>query len=81
MTTTKRAPKQTAAECYATCAAESQDLLKRITNALAQHQREQAETPSHWTHAGSLDDINRDLAYVLARLGDRSAVDAKGMEY
>ena len=73
--------KQTAAECYADRFAECQDLLKRIGGHLEQHRQEQEQAPSHWTHAGDLGHVAQELAYVLASLGDRSAVDAKGLEY
>ena len=72
---------QTAAACYAERHAESLDLLKRIASRLAQHQKEQAKDPANWGHAGDLGRVTEELAYVLASLGDRSAVDAKGLEY
>lgn len=72
---------QSAAECYAARFAECQDLLKRIGGRLEQHRKEQAQTPRHWTHAGDLGHVAQELAYVLAALGDRSAVDAKGLDY
>ena len=73
--------KQTAAECYAERFAECQDLLRRIGDRLKQHRKEQEQTPAHWTHAGDLGHVAQELAYVLASLGDRSAVDAKGLDY
>jgi hypothetical protein len=72
--------KQTAAECYAARAAECQDLLKRIATQLAKHQKEAAATPRDWGYPGDLGHITEELALVLASLGDRSAVDQKGME-
>ncbi len=71
----------TAAECYAERLAECQDLLKRIGSRLEQHRKDQEQTPAHWTHAGDLGHVSQELAYVLAALGDRSAVDAKGLDY
>lgn len=79
--TRARDPKQTAAGCYAERHAEAQDLLKRIAGRLADHQKRQAQAPADWGYAGDLGRITEQLAYVLADLGDRSAVDAKGLEY
>ena len=76
-----QATKQTAGACYAERHAEAQDLLKRIASRLGAHQKEQAAEPANWGHAGDLGRITEQLAYVLADLGDRSAVDAKGLEY
>lgn len=72
---------QTAAACYAERYAEAQDLLKRIATRLAEHKKRQATAPADWGYSGDLGRINEQLAYVLADLGDRSAVDAKGLEY
>jgi hypothetical protein len=72
---------QTAAGCYAERYAEAQDLLKRIASRLAKHKQRQAAAPADWGYAGDLGRITEQLAYVLADLGDRSAVDAKGLEY
>ena len=79
--TKSQANKQTAAACYAERHAEAQDLLKRIASRLAAHQKEQAAEPTNWGYPGDLGRITEQLAYVLADLGDRSAVDAKGLEY
>ena len=73
--------KQTAAACYAERHAECQDLLKRIAGCLEQHQKDQAKEPANWGHPGDLGHITEQLAYVLASLGDRSAIDAKGLDY
>ena len=81
MTRTNKATKQTAAACYAERHAECQDLLKRIASRLEQHKQNQAKEPANWGYAGDLDHISNELAYILASLGDRSAVDAKGLEY
>jgi hypothetical protein len=72
---------QTAAGCYAERYAEAQDLIKRIASRLAEHKQRQAAAPADWGYAGDLGRITEQLAYVLADLGDRSAVDAKGIEY
>jgi hypothetical protein len=72
--------KQTAAGCYAARYAEAQDLLKRIAGRLAEHKRRQAAAPADWGYSGDLGRITEQLAYVLADLGDPSAVRAKGLE-
>ena len=72
--------KQSAAACCAERYAECQDLLKRIAQQLAQHQKEQAAEPTDWGYASDLGHISEELAYVLASLSDRSAVEAKGLE-
>jgi hypothetical protein len=81
MPRTSKTTKQTAAACYAARHAEAQDLLKRIASRLEQHQKAQAAEPADWGYAGDLGRITEELAYVLASLGDRSAVDQKGLEY
>jgi hypothetical protein len=73
--------KHTAATCYAARRAECQDLLTRIASRLEQHQQGQAQEPTNWGYAGDLGRVTEELAYVLASLGDRSAVDKKGLEY
>ncbi len=72
---------QTAAACYAARYTECQDILKRIAKRLERHQQEQAQEPANWGYPGDLGRVTEELAYVLASLGDRSAVDAKGLEY
>jgi len=81
MPRTTKTTQQTAAACYAERHAECQDLLKRIASALDRHKQEQAAEPANWGHAGDLGHISEQLAYVLAALGDRSAVDQKGLDY
>lgn len=72
---------QTAAGYYAERYAEAQDLLQRIAARLADHKKRQATEPADWGYAGDLGRITEQLAYVLADLGDASAVRAKGLEY
>jgi len=72
---------QTTVGCYAERYAEAQDLLKRIAARLAEHRQRQAAAPADWGYAGDLGRITEQLAYVLADLGDTSAVRAKGLEY
>ena len=81
MPSTAKTTKQTAAACYAERHAESMDLLKRIASRLEQHQKDQSQEPANWGYPGDLGRITQELAYVLASLGDRSAVDTKGLEY
>jgi len=81
MQPTTKPAKQTAAECYAARHAECQDLLQRIASRLEQHKVHQAQEPANWGYAGDLGRVTEELAYVLASLGDRSAVDQKGLEY
>ena len=80
MQRTTKTTQQTAA-CYAERHAECQDLLKRIASRLEQHMKDQAQEPANWGYPGDLGRATEELAYVLASLGDRSAVDAKGLEY
>ena len=81
MSSMPRTTKQTAAACYAERHAECQDLLKRIASRLEQHKKDQAQEPANWGYAGDLGRVTEELAYVLASLGDRTAVDQKGLEY
>jgi hypothetical protein len=81
MPRTTKTTKQTAAACYAERHTECQDLLKRIASRLELHKKEQAQEPANWGYPGDLGHITEELAYVLASLGDRSAVDAKGLDY
>jgi len=73
--------KQTAAACYAERHTEAQDLLKRIAFRLDVHRGCQEQEPANWGFAGDLGRVTEELAYVLASLGDRSAVDQKGLDY
>ena len=81
MQRTTKTTTQTAAGCYAERQAEAQDLLMRIAARLADHQRRQAAEPADWGYAGDLGRVIEQLAYVLADLGDQSAVVQKGLEY
>ena len=88
MTTTKQTAKRDAARgntpaatvAYNARHAETADLLKRIANQLATHAKEQAAEPRNWGFTGDLGHVNEELAQVLASLGDRSAVDAMGID-
>jgi hypothetical protein len=81
MPRTPKTNKQTAAACYAERHAEIMDLLKRIASRLEQHRKDQAQEPANRGYPGDLGRVTEELAYVLASLGDRSAVDQKGLEY
>ena len=81
MPRTTKTTKQTAAACYAERHAECQNLLKRIASRLERHKQDQVQDPANWGYAGDLGRVTEELAYVLASLGDRSAVDQKGLEY
>ena len=74
MTTTKQATLTNERE------AEAQYLLNRIAKQLESNKADHAGTPS-WGYAGDLASVNEKLAYILAQLGDRTAVDAKGLSY
>lgn len=71
--------KRFGAQLYAERYAEAQDLLKRIAAKLDEHKQRQAAVPADWGWAGELSRINEQLNYVLAELGDASAVRAKGI--
>ena len=81
MPRTTKTTKQTAAACYAERHTECAALLKRIAIRLEQHKKEQTQDPANWGYPGDLGRVSEELAYVLASLGDRSAVDQKGLEY
>ena len=81
MPRTTKTTKQSAAACYAQRHAEAENLLKRIAFRLDVHRGCQAQEPANWGFAGDLGRVTEELAYVLASLGDRSAVDQKGLEY
>jgi len=81
MQRTTETAKQSAAACYAERHAECQGLLKRIASRMQQHRKSQAQEPANWGYAGDLGRVAEELAYVLADLGDSSAVDQKGLEY
>ena len=72
--------KPTAAACYAERHTECEKLLKRIAFQLDVHRGCQAQDPANWGYAADLGRVNEELASVLAGLGDRSAVEQKGLE-
>ena len=81
MPRTTKTTRQTAAACYGERHTECAALLKRIAIRLEQHKKEQTQDPANWGYPGDLGRVSEELAYVLASLGDRSAVDQKGLEY
>ena len=78
MTSTER---RTAAEAYAARFTECKDLLARISKQLDVHHGRQQDSPQDWGFPGDLICAVEQLAYVLATLGDRSAVDEHGLSY
>ena len=72
---------RTAAGLYASRLAEIQDLLARITGALEAHSARQQQKAGDYGYAGTLGSITEQLAYILATLGDRSGVEAKGLKF
>ena len=78
MTSTER---RTAAEAYAARFTECKDLLARISKQLDLHHVRQQASPQDWGFPGELSCAIEQLAYVLASLGDRSAVDEHGLGY
>ena len=81
MPRTTKTTKQTAAACYAQRHAECEKLLKQIAFRLDVNRGCQAQAPANWGYPGDLGRVTQELAYALASLGDRSAVDAKGLDY
>ena len=77
----KKTTKQSATACYAERQTECQDLLKRIADQLERHASRQKQAPADWGYAGDLGRVADELAYALASLGDRTAVEQKGLEY
>ena len=80
MKRTAKTANQTAAACYAARHAECLDLIDRIRYRLGQHQLLAGRNYFDWGYPGDLGRVTGQLARVLASLGDRSAVDAKGLE-
>ena len=78
MTSTKQ---QTAAETYAARVQECNQLIDSLKSGLQAHSATQAADPKNWGFAGDLDYVIEQLSYVLASLGDRSAVDRHGFKY
>ena len=72
---------QTAAEAYAERAQECNELIDALKAQLQVHATGQQAEPKHWGFAGDLDYVIEQLSYVLASLGNRSAVDRHGFKY
>lgn len=81
MTNEKRRQPRTAEEAYAARFTECKDLLARVSKQLDAHQARQKTSPQNWGFPGELSCAVEQLAYVLATLGDRSAVDEHGLSY
>lgn len=71
----------TAATEYSQKATIAQDLLKRITDRLSEHETRHATAPADWGFVGDLGRVNEELAKVLASLGDRSGIRELGLKY
>lgn len=71
----------TASETYSDRMNNVDAILAKIQKRLKAHRAEEKRTPSNWGNAGDAGHIQAELAQVLAFLGDRSAVDALGLEY
>lgn len=78
MTSTKQ---QTAAETYTARHQECNELVDALRHQLQVHAARQEADPKNWGFAGDLAYVIEQLAYVLASLGDRSAVDRHGFKY
>ena len=76
-----RTEQRTATEAYAVRFTECKDLLERISKQLDLHRERQQASPRDWGFPGDLSCAIKQLAYVLATLGDRSAVDEHGLSY
>lgn len=72
---------RTAEEAYAARLAECKEILGRISKQLDIHRSRQQTSPKNWGFPGDLSCAIEQLAYVLATLGDRSAVDEHGLSY
>lgn len=73
--------RRTAVEAYVARFSECKDLLARISKQLDLHQARQQASSQDWGFPGELSCAVEQLAYVLATLGDRSAVDEHGLSY
>jgi hypothetical protein len=72
---------RTAAEAYAARFTECKDLLERIGKQLDVHRNRPQGSLQNWGFPGDLSCAIEQLAYVLATLSDRSAVDEHGLSY
>jgi len=79
MAHTKQTTKQTAAACYAERHAECQDCCSASRSSLSGTSKNRPPRLPIGL-PGDLGHVSEELAYVLASLGDRSAVDAKGLD-
>ncbi len=67
-------PKQTAAEAYATRAAEIDAQLKRLAQQLAAHRRDHEANPKSWALVGDLGHIHEILDEAIDFLGTMDIV-------
>ena len=55
-------PKRTAASAYTERYTRARELLEEIDRLVMTHSTEQAKTPTHWTHAGDMQQVEEYLA-------------------
>ena len=60
---------------------ECNELVETLRYQLQVHAARQQDDPKNWGYAGDLSYVIEQLAYVLASLGDRSAVEKPGFKY
>ena len=82
-TTSKRKTQtgETAASVYKSRFSDCTNIIGKIAKALEAHNGKQMADSRNWGFAGDLDEVRKQLAYALASLGDRSAVDQHGLKY
>ena len=72
---------ETAASVYNSRSSDCKNIIGKIAKALESHKGTQMADSRNWGFAGDLDEVRKQLAYALASLGDRSAVDEHGLKY
>ena len=82
-TTSKRKMQtgETAASVYKSRFSDCKNIIGKIAKALEAHKGKQMADSRNWGFAGDLDEVRKQLAYALASLGDRSAVNEHGLKY
>lgn len=71
----------TASESYRDAYVLALELLQGCLTALKAHREAQTTDPGNYGYVGDLGRVSEDLAYVMAALGDTSAVEKMGLEY
>ena len=72
---------ETAASVYKSRFSDCKNIIAKIAKALEAQKGEQTADSRNWGFAGDLDEVRKQLAYALASLGDRSAVNEHGLKY